>query len=76
MSNPRYDLILASSALALVLAVPLSGLASGPKLVAAPIAVTPAEQISTQSPAAVAIAPPANEPSANAADRDRSRRRA
>ena len=65
MSNPRYDLILASSALALVLAVPLSGLASGPKLVAAPIAVTPAEQISTQSPA-VAIALPADEPSANA----------
>jgi murein L,D-transpeptidase YcbB/YkuD len=67
MSNPRYDLILASSALALVLAVPLSGMASGPKLAAAPIAVTPAEQISTQSPTAIAIALPADEPSANAA---------
>ena len=65
MSSPRYDLILASSALALILAVPLSGMASGPKLGASPIAVTPAEQISTQTPTAIAL--PADETSANAA---------
>jgi murein L,D-transpeptidase YcbB/YkuD len=61
MLGPRYDLILASSALALILAVPLSSMAKDPaKLAAAPMAVTPAEQASTQPPAAV-IAIPANE---------------
>jgi murein L,D-transpeptidase YcbB/YkuD len=60
MLGPRYDLILASSALALILAVPLSGMAKDPtKLAAAPMAVTPAEQASTQTSAVIAI--PANE---------------
>jgi murein L,D-transpeptidase YcbB/YkuD len=64
MPGPRYDLIFASSALALVLAVPLSGMANGPKLAEAPIAVTPAENTSTQTPTLIAI--PANEKSGDA----------
>ena len=65
MPGPRYDLILASSALALILAVPLSGMAKDPtKLAAAPVAVTPVEQASTQTSAVIAI--PANEVSNDA----------
>ncbi len=61
MLGPRYDLILASSALALILAIPLSSMAKDPtKLAAAPMAVTPAEQASTQTSSGV-IAVPANE---------------
>jgi murein L,D-transpeptidase YcbB/YkuD len=63
MPSPHYDLILASSALALTLAVPLNGLANGPKLAATPIAVTSAEQISTQTPTVIAV--PANENSSH-----------
>jgi murein L,D-transpeptidase YcbB/YkuD len=60
MFGSRYDLILASSALALILAIPLSGMAKDPtKLAAAPMAVTPAEQVSTQASTVIAI--PANE---------------
>ena len=54
------DLILASSALALILAVPLSSMAKDPtKLAAASMAVTPAEPASTQTSTVIAI--PANE---------------
>src|ERR1700730_8792692 len=56
MLGQRYDLILASSALALILAVPLSGMAMDPtKLATAPMAVTPAEQPSTQTSSVIAI---------------------
>src|SRR5258708_7699558 len=56
MPGPRYDLILASSALALILAIPLSSLAKDPtKLAGAPMAVTPAEQASTQASTVIAI---------------------
>jgi murein L,D-transpeptidase YcbB/YkuD len=65
MPGPRYDLILASSALALILAVPLSSMAKDPtKLAAAPMAVTPAEQASTQT--STVIASSANEMSNDA----------
>jgi murein L,D-transpeptidase YcbB/YkuD len=60
MPGPRYDLILASSALALILAVPLSGMAKDPtKLAAAPMAVTPAEQASATT--STVVASPAKE---------------
>jgi murein L,D-transpeptidase YcbB/YkuD len=60
MPSPRYDLILASSAVALILAIPLGSMAKDPnKLAAATMAATPAEQTSTQ--AATAIAVPTNE---------------
>jgi murein L,D-transpeptidase YcbB/YkuD len=60
MPGPRYDLILASSALALILAVPLSSMAKDPtKLAATPMAVVPVEQASTQTSTVTAI--PANE---------------
>jgi len=56
MPVPRYDLILASSALALILTVPLSSMAKDPsKLAAAPMAVTPAEQASAQTSTVLAI---------------------
>ena len=56
MPGPRYDLILASSALALILALPLSSMAKDPtKLAAAPMAVTPAEQASMQTSTVIAI---------------------
>jgi murein L,D-transpeptidase YcbB/YkuD len=60
MPGPRYDLILASSGLALILAIPLSGMAMDPtKLAAAPIGVPAAEQTSMQT--ATAITSPADE---------------
>jgi hypothetical protein len=50
MPGPRYDLILASSALALILAVPLSSMAKDPtEFAARPMAVVPAEQAPTQT---------------------------
>src|SRR5258707_14625939 len=56
MPGSRYDLILASSALALILAVPLSGMANDPsKLAPAPMAVTLGEQASTQTSTMIAI---------------------
>ncbi|HEY7245953.1 MAG TPA: L,D-transpeptidase family protein [Xanthobacteraceae bacterium] len=67
MRGPRYEYILASTALALILAAPLGGGArdldvvvgkSATQLAAAPIAATPAQWASTPPPA-VAPAPPA-----------------
>jgi murein L,D-transpeptidase YcbB/YkuD len=56
MPGSRYDLILASSALALILAVPLSGMARDPsKLATAPMAVTFGEQASTQTSTMIVI---------------------
>ncbi len=50
MPSPRYDLILASSAVALILAIPLGSMAKDPnKLAAATMAATPAEQTSTNT---------------------------
>ena len=63
MLNARYDRILAGTALALILALPLVGMANDAnKLAAAPMAATSPEQASTQ--AAPAIPTPASEPSA------------
>jgi murein L,D-transpeptidase YcbB/YkuD len=60
MLGPRYELILTSSALALILAVPLGSVAKDPsKLAAAPLAVAAIEQAPTQ--AAITIVTPANE---------------
>jgi murein L,D-transpeptidase YcbB/YkuD len=67
MYNPRYNRILASTALALILALPLVGMAkddnppAAARMSATP-AATPAEQAST--PAAPAAATTANEPPA------------
>ena len=55
MRNARYDRILASTALALVFAAPLSAMAKDVKLAAAPMAA-PAEQATPQT------APPAKAP--------------
>jgi murein L,D-transpeptidase YcbB/YkuD len=67
MLSPRYDHILASTALALILALPLVSMAKDANKLAAapmaaPMAATSPEQASTQ--AAPAIATPASEPSA------------
>jgi murein L,D-transpeptidase YcbB/YkuD len=62
MTGPRYDLILASSGLALILAIPLCSMAMDPtKLAAAPMGVPAAEQTSMQP--ATAITSSANEAS-------------
>src|SRR5712691_4072840 len=56
MRHPHNNRILASTALALVLAIPLGGMAINPdKLAAAPGAETPAEQSPTQAPPAPAL---------------------
>ncbi len=60
MPGPRYDLILASSAAALLLAVPLC-MANGPKVAAVAAAVTSTEQGASQAPAAITA--PASETS-------------
>jgi murein L,D-transpeptidase YcbB/YkuD len=62
MPGPRYDLILASSGLALILAIPLSGMVmmDPTKLAAAPMGVPAAEQTSMQPAAAIT---PANQAS-------------
>jgi L,D-transpeptidase YcbB len=63
MRSPRYDRILASTALVLILAAPLGSIAKDAnELAAAPMAATPAEEAST--PTAPATATPANEPPA------------
>src|ERR1019366_1945755 len=59
MPGPRYDLILASSGLALIIAIPLSSMAMDPtKLASTPMGVLAAEQTSMQP--ATAITSPAN----------------
>lgn len=59
MFGARYELVLASSGLALILAIPLTVMTEGAdKLVAAPVAEASAEQAST--PAAVIIVSPTN----------------
>jgi murein L,D-transpeptidase YcbB/YkuD len=59
MFGVRYELVLASSGLALILAIPLAVVTEGPaKLAAAPVIVTSAEQPST--PAATVIESPAS----------------
>ncbi len=56
MCHPHNNRVLASTALALVLAIPLGGMAINPdKLAAAPGAETPAEQSPTQAPPAPAL---------------------
>jgi murein L,D-transpeptidase YcbB/YkuD len=64
MHNPRYNrVILASTALALIMAIPLVGMAkNGSQIATAPMAATPAEQAAPQ--AAPATATPASEPAA------------
>jgi murein L,D-transpeptidase YcbB/YkuD len=64
MHNPRYNrVILASTALALIMAIPLVGMAKNDSQIAtAPMAATPAEQAAPQ--AAPATATPASEPAA------------
>jgi murein L,D-transpeptidase YcbB/YkuD len=64
MHNPRYNrVILASTALALIMAIPLVGRAKNDSQIAtAPMAATPAEQAAPQ--AAPATATPASEPAA------------
>ncbi|HEY6704424.1 MAG TPA: hypothetical protein VI010_10020, partial [Xanthobacteraceae bacterium] len=64
MHNPRYNrVILASTALALIMAIPLVGRAKNDSQIAtAPMAATPAEQAAPQ--AAPATVTPASEPAA------------
>jgi murein L,D-transpeptidase YcbB/YkuD len=64
MHNPRYNrVILASTALALIMAIPLVGMAKNDSQIAtAPMAAAPAEQAAPQ--AAPATATPASEPAA------------
>jgi murein L,D-transpeptidase YcbB/YkuD len=55
MNGLRYDRILASTALALILAIPVGGLAQDPnKIAPAPTAASPAEPMATQAPAPTA----------------------
>src|SRR3989454_1419865 len=63
MHGFRYDRILAGTALALILAVPMVGLAQGPNKMApapttaSPPAALPVEQTATPAPAAAAASP-------------------
>src|SRR5215471_374044 len=63
MRGPRYDRILASTALTLILAAPLGSMAKDANMLAAsPMAATPVDLVST--PAAPATAAPAPAPAA------------
>jgi len=58
MNGLRYDRILAGTALALILAIPVGGLAQNPnKIPPAPTAASPAEPMATQAPAPTAASP-------------------
>ncbi|HEY1361768.1 MAG TPA: L,D-transpeptidase family protein [Xanthobacteraceae bacterium] len=63
MRDPRYNHVLASTALALILAIPLGSRAEAPKLAAAPVLVAATEPAQPQAaPAEATPATPAAEP--------------